>query len=351
MNTNYYAVIMAGGVGSRLWPVSTKAQPKQFHDFMNTGLSFLQSTFHRITSVVDEKNIFILTNAKYTEQVTQQLAYLHQHRLIPETAMRNTAPCILLAALKIYKENPDGVMLVAPSDHLIKKEPKFWDDVQQSLQKAETEDVLITLGIKPTQPNTGYGYIEYEENTSAFKPVKQFREKPDLATAKRYLQQGNFLWNAGIFIWSVRSIIEQFKQHQPAMHALLHQGNDVLNTDKEHAFIEKNYASCENISIDYAILEKATNVQVLPASFEWNDLGTWTSIHAISDKDEHANTVIGTEKSLLKNAENNLIFANSDKKVIVHGLKNYIIVDKNDTLLIIPMAEDQDIKQISASLK
>lgn len=351
MNNNYYAVIMAGGVGSRLWPVSTDTHPKQFHDFTNTGLSFLQSTFHRITSVVDEKNIFILTNAKYTEQVKRQLAYLQPQRLIPETAMRNTAPCILLAALKIYKENPDGVMLVAPSDHLIRKEPKFWDDVQASLQKVESEDVLITLGIKPTHPNTGYGYIEYAETASDFKPVKQFREKPDIATAERYLKQGNFLWNAGIFIWSARSIIDQFKKHQPEMYALLQKGNDVFNTDKEHSFIEKNYASCENISIDYAILEKATNVQVLPAQFEWNDLGTWTSIHSISEKDEHSNTVIGTEKTIIKNAENNLIFANTDKKVVVHGLKNYIIVDSNNTLLIIPMAEDQDIKQISASLK
>ncbi len=277
-NNNYYAVIMAGGIGSRFWPVSTEEFPKQFHDMLGTGESLLQKTFSRLEKIVPAKNIQILTNERYLKLTLQQLPQISEEQIVLEPAMRNTAPCILLSALKIGKENPNAVVLVAPSDHWIEDEKSFREDVQICFDKCQQEDVLMTLGIPPTFPNTGYGYIEYDKNSiSEIKKVSQFREKPDYETAKKFLAAGNFLWNAGIFLWSVKSIISAFEKHLPVMNALFSEGNPVYNSEKEKSFVSQNYGLAENISIDYGIMEKAENVYIKKATFDWNDLGTWGS--------------------------------------------------------------------------
>ena len=263
-NKNYYAILMAGGVGSRFWPVSTESFPKQFHDMLGTGDTLLQKTFQRLNKLIPTENIFILTNEKYNDLVLQQLPEVKQKQVVLEPAMRNTAPCILYASLKIQKLNPDAVMIVAPSDHWIEDETAFTQNVQQAFQFCEQNDALMTLGIKPTFPNTGYGYIEFgndsEENISE---VIQFREKPDYDTAKQFLAQGNFLWNAGIFMWSASSVINAFKNNQPELFQHFNKGMELYNTDAEAEFIEENYAKAENISVDYAIMESSKNVYVM----------------------------------------------------------------------------------------
>ena len=248
---------MAGGVGSRFWPVSTSKFPKQFHDMLGTGDTLIQKTFSRLSNLIPKENIFILTNEAYNDLVLEQLPEVTQRQVVLEPAMRNTAPCILYAALKVQKMNPDGVMIVAPSDHWIEDEEAFAKDVTACFEKCEKEEALCTLGIKPTFPNTGFGYIEFEKDSEAdLKKVRQFREKPDYDTAKEFLSQGNFLWNAGIFTWSVKTIVDAFKNYQKEQFDLFDSGMEFYNTPKESEFIKENYPKAENISIDYAILEK-----------------------------------------------------------------------------------------------
>ena len=345
MKSNYYAVIMAGGVGSRFWPVSTEQFPKQFHDMLGTGETLIQKTFGRLSKIIPHENILILTNDKYNNLVLEQLPQVKQEQVVLEPAMRNTAPCILYASLKIKKNNPDAVMVVAPSDHWIEDEGAFINNLQLSFDFAEKEDVLMTLGIQPTFPNTGYGYIEYDKaDSNEIKKVAQFREKPDYETAKTFLNSGNFLWNAGIFIWSVKSIDAAFKNFQPVMYSLFEKGYEVYNTESEQVFIDENYAKSENISIDYAVMENAENVYVLPATFDWNDLGTWGSLHDKLEKDDNNNAVVNA-KVLMENASNNIIRTDKDKTVVIEGLDNFIIVDRGDVLLIYPKDKEQDIKK------
>lgn len=347
MNTNYYAVIMAGGVGSRFWPVSTAQFPKQFHDMLGTGETLIQKTFKRLSGLIPEQNIFILTNEIYNDLVLQQLPQVKQEQVLLEPAMRNTAPCILYASLKIQKINPDAVMVVAPSDHWIEDEDEFNDNLQKAFNCAQSAEVLMTLGIQPTFPNTGYGYIEYDmHGTREIKKVSQFREKPDYETAKTFLQQGNFLWNAGIFIWSVKAIIHAFKNLQPQMYSLFIKGADSYNTIKENDFILNNYPDADNISVDYAVMEKAENVYVLPASFDWNDLGTWGSLHEKLPKDENNNTVVNA-RLFIENSTNNIVRADKNKTVVIDGLHDYIVVDKDDILLIYPREKEQEIKKLT----
>ena len=346
MNKNYYAVLMAGGVGSRFWPVSTTDNPKQFHDMLGTGRTLIQKTFDRLNRFIPTENILILTNARYNELVLQQLPAVKPEQVVLEPAMRNTAPCILYAALKIQKMNKDAVMIVAPSDHWIEDEAAFERDVTTCFEKCEKEEVLCTLGIKPAYPNTGFGYIEFEkEANEPLKKVAQFREEPDLETAKEFLAQGNFLWNAGIFMWSVKTIVSAFQAYQPAQFGLFEQGISCYNTDDESGFIAENYPKAENISIDYAILEKSSSIFTLPATFDWNDLGTWGALYEKLDKDETENAVVNA-KTLLVDAKNNMIRSPKGKVVIVDGLEDYIIVDKEDVLLIYPKSKQQDIKKI-----
>lgn len=350
MNKNYYAIIMAGGVGSRFWPVSTTEFPKQFHDMLGSGETLIQKTFSRLSKTVPPENIFVLTNAAYNDLVLNQLPLIKQEQVLLEPAMRNTAPCILYATLKIKKQNPDAVMVVAPSDHWIEDEQAFANNLNTCFEFSAQHNALLTLGIQPTFPNTGFGYIEYDKTDSnSIKKVNQFREKPNYETAKEFLASGNFLWNGGIFIWSVQSIFSAFEKFQPQMISLFEKGNSFYNTPSESDFINQNYASSENISIDYAVMEKASNVFVLPATFDWNDLGTWGSLHEKLDKDTQNNAVVNATV-LLENASNNIIRSDANKIIVVDGLHDYIIVDNKDVLLIYPKSKEQDIKQIVAKL-
>lgn len=351
MNKNYYAILMAGGVGSRFWPVSTETFPKQFHDMLGTGETLIQKTFQRLSQSIAKENIFILTNERYNDLVFQQLPEVTKRQVVLEPAMRNTAPCILYASLKIQKENPNAVMIVAPSDHWIEDETAFAKNVQEAFTFCENNNALMTLGIQPTFPNTGYGYIEYNtESTDKIKPVKQFREKPDYETAKEFIAKGNFLWNAGIFMWSVKTVVETFKTNQPELFALFEEGMPTYNTDFEDDFIRDNYGKAENISVDYAIMEKSNNVFVLPATFDWNDLGTWGSLYDKLDKDDNDNAVVNA-RTLTEDASGNMIRTKNDKVVVVGGLKDYIIVDKDEVLLIYPKTKEQDIKQVLKNVK
>lgn len=351
MNKNYYAILMAGGVGSRFWPVSTAEFPKQFHDMLGSGETLIQKTFSRLAKLIPIENILILTNESYNHLVLEQLPMVKQEQVLLEPAMRNTAPCILYASLKIQKQNPNAVMVVAPSDHWIEDEMAFTQNLQQCFDFCAKENALMTLGIQPTFPNTGFGYIEYDKaDANPIKKVNQFREKPDYETAKSFLDSGNFLWNGGIFIWSVKTIIEAFEKFQPKMNALFLNGLESYNTPAEKQFIEKNYALAENISIDYAVMETAKNVYVLPATFDWNDLGTWGSLHEKLDKDENNNAVVNA-KVLLENSSNNIVRSDADKLIIIDGLHDYIIVDKEGILLIYPKNKEQDIKNIVKKIK
>ncbi len=346
MNKDYYTVIMAGGIGSRFWPMSTQEFPKQFHDMLGTGQTLLQKTFSRLNKIIPSDNIYILTNEMYLDITLKQLPEISEKQVVLEPAMRNTAPCILLSALKIKKENPNALMLVAPSDHWIENERAFAKDVQACFDAAQREDILLTLGIEPTFPNTGYGYIESDKNdTSEIKKVKQFREKPDYQTAKQFLAEENFLWNAGIFIWSVKSIVASFEKYLAEMNLLLSKGMAVLNTSEEKPFIEKNYTEAENISIDYGILEKAENVFVKKATFDWNDLGTWGALYDKMQKDEAGNSTVNAE-TLLKDSKNNMIFTASKKLVVLDGIEDYIVVDKEEVLLLFPQKKEQEIKEL-----
>lgn len=350
-NKNYYAILMAGGVGSRFWPVSTQDFPKQFHDMLGTGDTLIQKTFNRLAQLIPEENIFILTNERYNDLVFEQLPSVTKRQVVLEPAMRNTAPCILYASLKIQKENPDAMMIVAPSDHWIEDETSFSNNVKQAFDFCADNDALMTLGITPTFANTGYGYIEYDKNSdSNIKSVNQFREKPDYNTAKSFLSQGNFLWNAGIFMWSVKTVVETFKKNQPELYQLFEKGIQFYNTEFEENFIKENYGKAENISVDYAIMEKSRNVYVIPATFDWNDLGTWGSLYNKLDKDDSGNAVVNA-KTLTEDASGNMIRTKTDKVVVVDGLKDYIIVDKDEVLLIFPKQKEQDIKKVLQSVK
>ena len=339
---------MAGGVGSRFWPVSTTEFPKQFHDMLGSGETLIQKTFSRLAKLIPAENILILTNEKYNDLVLEQLPMVTQRQVLLEPAMRNTAPCILYASLKIQKQNPDALMVVAPSDHWIEDENAFAINLQQCFDFCKKENALMTLGIQPTFPNTGFGYIEFDKtDDNPIKKVSQFREKPDYETAKSFLEQGNFLWNGGIFIWSAKSIAEAFEKFQPQMNALFQKGFESYNTENEKQFINDNYALAENISIDYAVMEKANNVYVLPATFDWNDLGTWGQLHEKLTKDENNNGIINA-KVVIENSSNNIIRSDADKLIVVDGLHDYIIVDKEGILLIYPKSKEQDIKRITA---
>ena len=350
-NKNYYAVIMAGGIGSRFWPVSTTEFPKQFHDMLGSGQTLLQKTFSRLEGLIPTNNINILTNDKYIDIVLEQLPTVQKSQVVLEPAMRNTAPCILLSALKIQKIDPNAMMIVAPSDHWIEDEISFLKDVEIGFKACATTSKLLTLGIKPTFPNTGFGYIEYnKEEIETIKKVNQFREKPNYESAKQFLADGNFLWNAGIFIWSAESIVNSFKENLPKMYKLFSSGIQKLNTAEERNFILNNYEKSENISIDYGILEKSNAVYVKKASFDWNDLGTWGALHDKLEKDQNNNALVRAIPQFT-DATGNMIFTSKDKLVVIDGIKDYIVVDKENVLMIYPKEKEQEIKSLLAAVK
>ena len=351
MNKNYYAIIMAGGVGSRFWPVSKESFPKQFHDMLGTGQTLLQKTASRLEGLVPKENIFILTNERYSGLVLEQLPQIDKNQIIAEPAMRNTAPCILMASLKIHKQNPEAVMVVAPSDHWIEDELAFIANLQSAFDFSEKSDVLMTLGIKPTFANTGYGYIEYDKaNHNPEKKVLQFREKPNYETAKGFLKQGNFLWNGGIFIWSTASVLKAFETHQPKLYTLLAQGLSHYNTKTETAFVLENYKNAENISVDYAIMEPSENVYVIPATFDWNDLGTWGSLYDKISENSIENAVVNA-RLLAENSTGNMIKTDTNKIVVLDSLDDFIVVEEKEILLIFPKRKEQDIKQLRERVK
>lgn len=341
---------MAGGIGSRFWPMSTQKFPKQFHDILGTGRTMIQQTFDRINQIIPNENIFVITNQEYIELTQQQLPDMPPANIVGEPAMKNTSACNLYMAKKIEAINPEANIIVMPADHLILKEKAFLEKVELGFKLTAENDYLITLGITPTRPDTGYGYIQFiQENNEQFSKVKTFTEKPDLEIAKNFLESGDFLWNAGIFIWNVQSILKAFKKFLPEM---TNQFNSCeYNVDSENECISLIYPIVNKISIDNGILEKAKNVYVIPANLGWSDLGTWTSVYTNADKNDD-NNAISSKNVLTYNSKGNVIrIKNQNKAAVIDGLKNYIIVDTEKALLICPRDNDQLIKDYVLDLK
>ena len=353
MNKNNYAIIMAGGIGSRFWPISRSSHPKQFIDILGTGKTLIQNTYERFLKICPKENIYVVTNENYTRLVKQQLPDMGDQQILTEPVMRNTAPCVAYGCFKIESLNPDAIIVVAPSDQQILDEDAFVSAIEKSLQTAATNDCLVTLGIKPSRPDTGYGYIQYTDQVinTDFHKVKTFTEKPTLEIAKTFIQSGDFLWNAGIFVWSAKAIVKAFGQHLPEMHEIFADARPVYNTDEEKAHIHKAYQQCINISIDYGIMEKADNVYVLPSAFGWSDLGTWASIYDLAEKDYVGNAVIPSEKVIMYDSSNCMVNVPGEKLVILQGLHDFIVVESNNTLLICPRDQEQNVKQVVADVK
>ncbi|MEL6677002.1 MAG: mannose-1-phosphate guanylyltransferase [Bacteroidota bacterium] len=351
-NKNHYVIIMAGGIGSRFWPMSRSEFPKQFHDILGRGKTLIQETFDRFAAFVPEENIYVVTNSRYYDLVKEQLPSMTDDQVLLEPVGRNTAPCVAYACFKINKINPDAVFVVAPSDHLIAKEDVFRSSIELGLNACAEQDMIMTLGITPTRPDTGYGYIQFieDEEGKGYYKVKTFTEKPNLEVAKSFVASGDFVWNGGIFLFSGKSIIKAFDTSLPDMAELFRGIEDVYYTDKEAKAIEETYATCKNISIDYGIMEKAENVYVIPADFGWSDLGTWGSVHAITEKDYHGNAVQGD--AIVYESFNNMVKTSiNGKLVVLKGLNDYIVVDTEDALLICKKDDEQFIKQIVGDLK
>lgn len=343
---NYYAIIMAGGIGSRFWPSSKASNPKQFLDVLGTGETLFQTTFKRLSHLIPDENIYILTNTCYVDLIKEQEPRIKEEQIVPEPEMRNTAPSILLGALKIYQQNKDALIVVAPSDHWINDEDAFLESIRQAFEYTEEEDALLTLGVEPSYPNTGYGYIKYnKEDSSSIKKVQQFTEKPNLKNADKFLKEGNYLWNAGIFVWSADFILKNFKELMPEMWRLFEKGKDFYNTKKEKEFLEKNYSSADNISIDYAILEKSDKVFVIPVNYKWSDLGTWSSIQNELPSDENGNTAVNVRLTA-QEASGNIISTSKPKVAAIRGISDMIIIEDEEVLMVVPKSEEQNIKQL-----
>ncbi len=345
---------MAGGIGSRFWPSSTSKKPKQFLDILGTGETLIQQTFRRLTNICPPENIYVITNDNYADITQEQLPDIPSENIILEPARRNTAPCIAYATFKIKKKDPLANMVISPADHLITNEAEFKRVIELGLAATAENNILMTLGIKPHRPETGYGYIQYKkpqkELHKEVQQVKTFTEKPNLEMAQSFIDSGDFLWNSGIFLWNANTIMNAFDKHLPDIYQSFEQGWDVLNTEKEQAFIEEVYPSCENESVDYGILEKAKNVFVIPSEFGWSDLGSWGSVHEQSDTDDNGNST-NTKKVLLYNSRNNVVRIDKDKLAVISGLEDYIVIQDEDRILICPRSEEQDIKRMVNDVK
>lgn len=341
---------MAGGIGSRFWPLSTQKNPKQFQDILGTGRTMIQQTYDRISQIVPPENIFVITNIEYISLTEQQLPDIKSENIVGEPMMKNTAACNIYMAKKIADQNPEANIIVLPADHLILKENIFLKKVELGFNLAEKNDFLITLGIKPTRPDTGYGYIQFvEKKNSEYFKVKTFTEKPDLEIAKTFLESGDFLWNAGIFIWSAKSILSAFESYLPEMSQNFESCE--YNSENEAQCINLIYPKVNKVSIDNGILEKAKNVFVIPADLGWSDLGTWTSIYENSEKDENQNAIKSKNVITYRSKGNLINLKNSNKAAVIDGLENYIIVDTEKALLICPIENDQLIKEYIQDLK
>jgi len=341
---------MAGGIGSRFWPLSKTERPKQFLDILGMGRTLLQQTYDRFIQLMPAEQIFIVSNLEYRELISEQLPELPEENILLEPMRRNTAPCIDYANYRILKKDPDANIVVAPSDHLIVKEEEFLRYVQEGLNFAEKNDALLTMGIVPSRPETGYGYIQsFQDKVSGYestsmRKVKTFTEKPDLELARVFLDSGDFYWNAGIFFWSLKSIMQAFDAFLPEIHSLFQEGMNYYATKDEQAFIERTYSSCRNISIDYGVMEKAENVYVLISDYGWSDLGTWGSLYEQLEKDEKQNSVTG-KHVFLHDSSGNIVNVPDDKLVVLQGLEDYIVVQNTDIILVCRREEEQKIKQ------
>ncbi|WP_029904914.1 mannose-1-phosphate guanylyltransferase [Prevotella sp. 10(H)] len=350
-NKNNYCVIMSGGIGSRFWPFSREARPKQFLDFFGTGRSLLQMTVDRFKKILPIENIFIVTNAEYAHMVKEELPELNSKQILLEPMRRNTAPCIAFATYHINSFNANANIVVAPSDHLILKEDDFLSIIENAFAFVEKHNTLLTLGIRPSRPETGYGYIQMsEEKLDDVTKVKVFTEKPNLELAKVFYESGEFLWNSGIFVWNNKTILEAFHQYLPEITNRFDQGLDKFGTDKEKAFIDENFPFCPNISIDYGVMEKAMNVYVQAADFGWSDLGTWGSLYEISDKDENSNATL-ISNTLFYDSSENVVTLPAGKLAVIQGLEGYIIAEADGVLLICKKDDEQRIKQFVADVK
>ena len=349
-----YGIIMAGGIGSRFWPMSRSKFPKQFHDVLGMGKSLIQMTYDRLSKICPKENIIIVTNAAYLNLVKEQIPGIADRRILLEPCMRNTAPCIAYANFKIAQEVENANIVVAPSDHLILNEGEFIDTLNISFNEAEKSGSLMTLGIKPNRPDTGYGYIEFNAENGldkrGVKDVFQFREKPDLATAEQFLSQGNFYWNSGIFVWTLGDIQEAYRRDLNDIYSLFSKGENLYNTEQEQEFISEIYPKCQNISIDYGIMEKSDRVKVVLSDFDWSDLGTWGSLYTHIEKDEQQNALVG-KNILTYNSHRNMVKISSDKLVVLEGLDDFIVVETEEALLVIKKEEEQKIKKIVNELK
>ncbi|MEO6904789.1 MAG: sugar phosphate nucleotidyltransferase [Ginsengibacter sp.] len=352
MNKNNYVAIMAGGIGSRFWPVSRVGLPKQFLDILNTGKTLIQSTFDRFAQYIPIENIYIVTSYHYKELVAKQLPLLPEKNIVCEPSRKNTAPCVAYISYKLQQLNPKSNLICAPADHLILDDTAFVKTSIEALEFTEKNNALLTLGIKPFQPNTGYGYIQYEQQSVSdnIYKVKTFTEKPDLELAKTFIASGDFLWNAGIFVWQTKNIIKAFEKYLPEIHELFDGAKKVMNSVKEKEAIDLIYPLCVNISIDYGILEKAANVYVIPSSFGWSDLGTWGSAYENLEKDYHENAVAGNN-IILFDSSKNIIHTTGDKLILLQGLEDFIVVDTADALLVCKKENEQNIKEYLSEIR
>ena len=381
-NKNTYVAIMAGGIGSRFWPASRTARPKQFLDILGVGKSLIRLTFERFLNLCPAENIFIVTNKQYAGLVKEHLPELSDNQILTEPSRNNTAPCVAYTAFKLQALNPEANLVVAPSDHIILQEQKFVRTLESALAFTAENDALVTLGIQPSRPDTGYGYIEVGSgkweggsgkaevgsgkaeggsgkaevgengvavSVSPVQKVAAFREKPDLATAEQYLASGNYLWNAGIFIWRTQSLLKAYQQHAHEIHRILAAGASKYNTPEEQAFIDEAYPTTPSISVDYAIMENADNVYTIPSEFGWSDLGTWASLHAESDKDEAGNVLQGAVMAY--GVKDSLVRLPKGKLAVLGGLDGYIVVDEGDVLLVWPKSREQEIKKITGEIE
>ena len=354
MNKNNYAVIMAGGIGSRFWPMSKVTFPKQFLDILGTGETLIQQTFNRLQRVCPKENILIVTNKNYKNLCLEQLPNVIESNILCEPAIRNTAPCVAYAAFKIQSMNENANMIIAGSDHIILKEDEFVRVANDCLEVVAKNDILLTLGIAPSRPDTGYGYIQFTteklDNHQRIRKVKTFTEKPNQELALNFLDSGDFLWNSGMFVWSAKSITLAFRKQLRDMYDVFEQGKQFYNTSKETEFIDRIFPGCKNISIDYGIMEKSENVYVYPTDLGWSDLGTWGSLYAHLDLDENRNAVQGN-KVMLYDSTDNIIKVPNDKVVVMQGMNGYIVVENEGILLICKKENEQQIKEFVADLK
>jgi len=361
---NNYLVIMAGGIGSRFWPMSTAEKPKQFLDVLGTGRTLLQQTIHRFGNLVPMENVYIVTSASYKEIIREQLPELTDQQVLLEPCMRNTAPCIAYACYKIREINPEARIVVAPSDHLVTNEPEFERVIAEGIEFVSQNAALLTLGIKPHRPETGYGYIQSSKEKLKIKneksedslvvphfiqPVEAFKEKPDQETAQSYLASGDFFWNSGIFLWTANAIIRAFEENLPEVAAVFAGGAAVYNTGKEQAFVDEVYPTCVNISVDYGIMESANNIYVLPCDFGWSDLGTWGSLWEKRPKDVQGNTVTGDGVKLF-DSKNCIVHISDNRPIVLQGLEDMIVVEANGVMMGCKKEDEQRIKEFRGAV-